>query len=361
MHYAEDGNVFEAAERIGVGFEEVLDFSSNVSGAPLPDSVRQAIVDNLHMLACYPDPEARRLRTRAAARFGVAPDHVLVGNGSTEFIFAIPRRLRSRRTVVIAPCYHDYWRAIDAAAGEAEGVLAAEADEFVPDFSQIELRLSGVDMVFIGNPNNPTGIAVPAATLQVLAGRFPSTIFVVDETYAEFVPEAGGATLLGQPVPENVIVLRSLSPFYAVPGLRLGFMVAAPDLCNSVHRAREPWTLSTLAQVAGSELLADDGGYATLREQVIAERERLRDELSRLPGLRVFHSQANFLLAKITRPNLSATQLCDRMLQQRILIRNAAGFRGLNGRFVRMSVRTAADNDRLLTAIKTAMDESNWK
>jgi len=361
VHYAEDGNVFDAAARLGVSVDEVLDFSANVTPNPLPDAVREAMAQQLDALARYPDPDARALRETAAERFGVEPESILVGNGSTEFIFAIPRQLQPRRVVVIAPCYHDYWRATEHAGGAAEGILATEAEEFMPDLEELEPHLGGVDMAFIGNPNNPTGVALPAASIRTLADKCPGTILVVDEAYSAFVPEAGGASMLGLPLPKNVVVLRSLSSFYAVPGLRLGFMVASSDLCGQIQRVRESWTLSSPAQIIGAALLRCERDEAAMRRQVIAERERLRDELSRIPGLRVFHSQANFLLAKITRPSLAATQLCERMLQQKILIRNAAGFRGLSGKYVRISVRSEEDNNTFLAAIKVAMDESRWK
>jgi L-threonine-O-3-phosphate decarboxylase len=361
VHYAEDGNVFDAAARLGRGFDEILDFSANVTPSPLPDAVREVMARGADALGRYPDREARELRARVAERFGVEPDNVLVGNGATEFIFAIPRRLRPRRVVLLAPCYHDYWRATEHAGGETEGVLAAETDEFIPDLTQMELRLGGANMVFIGNPNNPTGTAIPAESIRVLAGKFSAIVFVVDEAYALFVPEAGGASMLTRPLPENVIVLRSWSSFYAVPGLRLGFMVSRAGLCDQVQRVREPWAVSTTAQLVGTALLDCERQDTAIRQHVIAERERLRDEISRIPGLRVFHSQANFLLVKITRPSLLATALCERMLQQKILIRNASGFRGLDGKFVRISVRTVAENNRFLESIKAAMDEARWK
>jgi len=361
VFYGGDGNIYMAAEHVGVRPDEILDFSSNVYPAPLPAAVREEIARRAEDIGRYPDPEAREVRCRAAERFGVGPEGVLAGCGATEFIYAVPRALRARRVVVVAPCYHDYWRAVEQAGGDAEGMLAVEGDEFVPDLAQLEAMLSGVDLVILGNPNNPTGVSVPADALRLLAARFPGTFFLADETYTEFVPEAGGATLLGQPLPRNVIVVRSLSSFFAVPGLRLGFMIADADLCNQVRRVREPWRVGVLAQAAGCALLAADIDSSALRERVIAERERLRDELARMAGLRVFHSQANFLLVKITRPTFAAGELCERLLRQNILIRNAAGFRGLDGRFVRISVRLPEENDRFLEAMRRALDDKLWE
>lgn len=361
MPFSEDGDLDGAAQHINCAVDELLDFSANVRTSPVSDRVREAIAAAANGLAQYPDREARTLRARAAKHFGVDPENILAGNGATEFIFAIPQRVRPRRVLLVAPCYHDYWRATEHAGGEAEGILASETNEFMPDLKQIEAHIQGTDIMFFGNPNNPTGVALPADSLRLLAAKAGNCLLVIDETYSEFVPDAGGASMLTQPLPDNVIVLRSLSAFHALPGLRLGFMIAHRDLCAQIQKSRLAWTVSSPAHAVGLALLENGASQAGAREEVIGERERVRDELSRITGLRVFHSQANFLLTKITRPSLTSVKLCERLLSQKILIRNAAGFRGLNGKFVRISIRAKNDNDRLLAAMKTAMDESKWK
>ena len=141
----------------------------------------------------------------------------------------------------------------------------------------------------------------------------------------------------------------------------MAFLFAGRTLIEQVQAAREPNAVGAPALCAGEALLAGAQESPALRQPVIAERERVRDELSRMAGIRVFRSQANFLLLKTTRPGLSALQLCERLLKQKVLIRNVAGYRGLDGRFARISVRPAADNDRLLAAFREALDESQWK
>ena len=361
MLHAHGGDVFRAAEEAGLSPNEIVDFSANVNSRPLPEAVAQAIRESASLLERYPDPSSRALRESAAKAFGAAPECVLAGSGSTEFLYAVPRRLRPRRAVILAPCYHDYWRAVERAGGEAEGVLASEGDEFLPDMEQLEPRLSGVEMVFLGNPNNPTGVAIAANRIRALAQKFPSAVFLVDESLVEFVPESVGASLLGAPLPENVVVLRTLSLFYGLPGLRVGFMIASAELCAQVERVREPWTVGVPAQRAAQALLEGERDAAALRQAIMAERERVRDALSRVTGLRVFRSQTNFLLLKITKPNLTASVLCERMLKQKMLIRNTAGFRGLDGKFVRVSIRSAADNDLLIGGLQNALEEGKWK
>ena len=116
-----------------------------------------------------------------------------------------------------------------------------------------------------------------------------------------------------------------------------------------------------MALCAGEALLEGEQDAAARREPIIAERERMREELSRMTGIRVFRSQANFLLLKTTRPGLASAQVCERLLKQKVLVRNAAGFRGLDAKFARIATRPAPDNDRLLAALRNALDESQWK
>ena len=361
MLHAHGGDIYGAAVEAGGSPEEILDFSSNVNPRPVPETVREAIRIAADSLGRYPDSEARGLRRKAAEAFGVSVDSVLAGHGTTEFIYALPRRLRPHRSVILAPCYHDYWRAVEHARCDAEGVLASEANEFVPDLGELETRLSGVNMTFIGNPNNPTGVALSADSLRSLAGKFPSNLFVIDEALADMAPDSVGASLLAAPLPDNVVVLRSLSLFDGLPGLRVGFMLGHPDVCETVERAREPWTVGPLDQAAAIALLESETDASTIRTELMAERERVRDELSNASGLRVFRSQTNFLLLKITKPSITPSQLCERMLKQKMLIRNAAGFRGLDGKFVRVTIRGADDNARLVAGLRIALDDSSWR
>jgi threonine-phosphate decarboxylase len=149
---------------------------------------------------------------------------------------------------------------------------------------------------------------------------------------------------------EDLLVLRSMTKFYALPGLRLGYGIAAPPVIARLAEWREPWSVNTLAQAAGLVSLADPGYAAATREFVARERERLRGGLGALPGVRPFPSAANYLLVELT-AGPSAGELAERLLAERILIRDCANFHGLSDRFFRVAVRSSAQDDRLLAAL----------
>jgi threonine-phosphate decarboxylase len=341
--------------------ESVLDFSGDIGSAPLPEGLRSVLADPAAVLTGVPEARTDRVRLLAAERFGVSPECVAVGHGETEFLYAVPRALRPRRVVVLAPCRHAYWRANDAVGAECEGILAAESHEFIAESDQIAARLGGVDLAIIGNPNNPTGVALPADVLRALITRFPDTTFLVDESYVEFVPEAMSVTLLGEPLPPNAILLRTPAPLLGLAGLRLGYLIAHPERRALIERAREPRTLDGMTLSAAELLLREPPDLAALRELVVGERERVRDELARQAGLRVFRSLAGFMLLKVTRPGMDAVEIASRLLRRNVLVRNVAAYRGLDAKFLRICVRSPGENDRLLAAFRDAFDQAQWK
>ena len=203
-------------------------------------------------------------------------------------------------------------------------------------------------MVFLGQPNNPTGLAFDAEKFRAFAAEHPDTTFVVDEAFAEFIADC--ATLM-RDVGENVVVLRSLTKFYAIPGLRLGFGVARAETAEAIRRRLPPWSVNSLAQAVGVAALADADYARRTREYVRAQRESLTKALQEMPGLYVYPGAANFLLVRLSRADLDAPALARRLLQEGIAIRTFPPEQHLDGRFFRVAVRTEEENARLCAAL----------
>jgi threonine-phosphate decarboxylase len=209
-------------------------------------------------------------------------------------------------------------------------------------------------MVWIGNPSNPTGVLVDREKIRALAKAHRDVIFVIDEAFTEFLPDCTDRTLLGAPEP-NIIVLRSLTKFFALAGLRLGFLVAVPDMVRRLASMKEPWTVNGLAQAVG-EHLYDDADYITRTRAVVSqEREFLAKELAALPGLHPFPSQANFILTRLDTPGITSGGVKHQLLHHRILIRDASNFHGLDSRFFRVAVKSREDNVRLIEALRQVL------
>ena len=346
------GNIGYLARTSGIPEKEILDFSANINPLGPPEWLRPLISSRLSGLAHYPDPECTALTEAFCARWGVSPDEVLFGNGSTELLYLIPRAFGKKRALIAAPAYADYASACEQAGIPAKKWLLKEEEGFALDLVALEGCIAGEDLVFIGQPNNPTGLCVEAKELRGLARRHPAALFIVDEAFADFVD---GIDRLVSDRPENIIVLGSLTKFYAIPGLRLGFAAGSPGRIGVLRRMMPPWTVNSLAQAAGEAALRDRDFEEKSRACVTTARARLEAGLKQLPGLFVYPGKANFLLARLDRGDLDAPALAGRLLQKGIAIRVCSNFEGLDSRFFRVAVRTEEENGRLCEALSPVL------
>ena len=207
---------------------------------------------SIDRLVHYPDPDCTELVECLARRYRVTPEQIVVGNGSTEIFYALARALPFARAVIPVPSYTDYAAAVQAAGREVCLVKLDESADFAVDWDQLEQQLRGDEIVLLGQPNNPTGRTFDAEAFRALAARHPATTFVVDEAFADFIDGYRSLAECGLP---NVIVVRSLTKFYAIPGLRLGFAVASPAVAEQIRSQILPWSVSTLAQDAAVAVL----------------------------------------------------------------------------------------------------------
>jgi len=280
---------------------------------------------------------------------------VIAGNGSAEILALLPRVLNKPRAVIPVPAYVDYARSAALGGMSVESLPMSEATGFTLDFTAFEKRLRGEEAVFIGRPNNPTGLVCEAAALRELAARHPETLFVVDEAFGDFVE---GFESLTRERPANVVVLLSLTKAFAIPGLRLGCAVADVALAARIRELLPPWSVNTLAQAVGVAALQDSDYLDRTRLLVREEREALAAQLGALPGLHVYPGEANFLLV---RTETDAPELAARLLREGIAIRLCTNFEGLDARFFRVAVRTAGENARLCNALRCALGGSKAK
>ncbi|MDD5676368.1 MAG: threonine-phosphate decarboxylase CobD [Kiritimatiellae bacterium] len=344
------GNRDRLAQLAGKTPDDILDFSANINPLGPPDWLQPVISRHLGKLVHYPDPAAGALVAAASRRYGVAADEILSGNGSTELLYLLAQVAGMKRAVILVPCYTDYARAARLAGMELVSVPLAVQDGFQFDPARLAALLNEPAAVFIGCPNNPTGLVCPARSIRTLAQMHPECLFVVDEAFGDFVEHFESLTLNR---PSNVAVLLSLTKIFAIPGLRLGCAVVDAALARSVRERQPPWSVNTLAQAVGVAALEDTDYVARSRSMVHREREALLAELRRIPELTTYPGAANFLLGRLNAPAPDARILAQRLLSEDgIAIRVCANFEGLNARFFRVAVRTADENARLIAALR---------
>jgi adenosylcobyric acid synthase len=347
------GNIMKLALAAGRPMQDILDFSANINPLGPPDWLRPLISSCVSSLVHYPDPDCTELINAIAGRFDISPAEVIAGNGSTEILYLLPRVFSASRVIIPVPSYIDYATAAELGGMQVEKMLLKEEEAFAPDIPQLAKGLQGNELVIIGQPNNPTGFFCDPNELRKLALDHPDTTFIVDESFINFVE---GAQSLTKNRPANVVVLFSLTKFYAIPGLRLGCAVADRRVLEKLREIIPPWSVNTIAQAVGCEALKDTAYAAESRKLVLQEREWLQKELGDLPGLKVYPGNANFLLVRISRKDKSAPQLAVRLLSDGIAIRVCDNFAGLNEQFFRVAVRQREENIRLCAALSSALE-----
>ncbi|AAR36381.1 threonine-phosphate decarboxylase [Geobacter sulfurreducens] len=344
------GTVFAVARELGIRPEDLLDFSASINPLGPAPAVREAVMAAFDRLVHYPDSQAAELRDSLARHHGLPAECICAANGSTELIYLLPRLVGGGRGLVVAPPFSEYARSLTRAGWEVGYLDLAPEEGFALAPALLDQRLAeGWNLVVLANPGNPTGSLIPHDDMVAVHRlcRARGTFLVVDEAFMDFREEESVTGYVARQ--GGGVVLRSLTKFHAIPGLRLGFAVAAPEDAARLADLRAPWSVNTLAQAAGLATLVDGEYAARTRRLIEEERAVLAAGLAAIPGVRVYPSAANYLLAELTTgPTVPA--LAEALLRQRILIRDCSLFRGLNDRFFRVAVRSRADNERLLAA-----------
>jgi len=342
------GNIFAVARSLGIPPERIVDFSASINPLGMAPGVRDALGNCIDRLLHYPDKGAAELKASLASYHGVDAAQLTVANGSTELIHLIPRVFGGSRALIVAPAFAEYACALERSGWQIDYFTLDSGNGFALSLPALQEKLAeGFDMLFICNPGNPTGALIPkdeiAEVLELCRGN--GVFLVLDEAFIDFCEEESTKDLIGKF--ERAVLLRSMTKFFAIPGLRLGYAIGAPGTIDAIASLQDPWSVNTAAQVAGIVSLGDAEYCERTRSYVAMERDFLCGGLGRLPSLSVFPSRANYLLAEI-RSGSSAGKLRTRLMESGILIRDCGNFQGLDGRFFRVAVRLREENSRLL-------------
>jgi threonine-phosphate decarboxylase len=352
MDTGHGGNLAAVCDQYGWPPEEIIDFSASINPFGPPEKASSTFRESFRQITTYPDPDCRRLRRRLGALLSVPSDQILIGNGSTELLFLIPRALSPRSALIFCPTYQDYEAAAHATHCRVQFVVLSLVPAVDHFHSALSNARSTIDLVFLCNPNNPTGSCLSSDALAWLIKRHPSVLFVIDEAYGDFVDEE--STLLRRPLPKNVIVLRSFTKIYSIPALRLGFAVAREGVIEKLVRLKEPWSVNGAALKVGESLLDEKPFVEESRMRLRKEREFLFDQLSRIPGLEPIPSETNFLLIRRLDGG-SAEALKRSLIQEKVLIRSCSNFRGLDRSFFRIAVKRRGESRKLIALLKERM------
>ncbi len=348
MKEFEHGGNIHKALRISGADSSFLDFSANINPLGPPPWLRPLISSEISNLIHYPDPEYPGLVAAIADFTGVSPDMILVGNGTTELLFAILKDITSSRVVIPVPSYVDYTRAAELAEKKAVYLELKEEEDFSINWELLQAVIQPGDILVIGNPNNPTGIRVDKKALLQFADINRDCALLVDEAFIDFSGYADSCR--GER--ENIITLRSMTKFYGVPGLRLGYAILSAERAASVRQNLPPWSVNTLAAAFGEKALRDKDYQLKSRKECRMLNKALRAELAQISAIKLYPSQANYLFIKLF--GHKACELARFCFKNGILIRECDNYKGLKDaeQFIRIAVKGREENQKIVFLFK---------
>lgn len=332
--------------------ESIISFSANVNPLGISPSLKNTLSQHLDAITTYPDREYTSLRTCIANYVRSEAENIIVGNGSTELISLFIQIERPKKAMIIGPTYSEYEREIFLGGGTTHYYPLKEKDDFRLDLEDFKEHLNeSIDLLVICNPNNPTSSAISRQEMRgILDVCKQYDIFVmVDETYVEFADNVGDTTSI--PLTNyynNIIILRGTAKFFAAPGLRLGYAVTGNhDLIKAINTRKNPWTINSLAVIAGELMFTDQEYIEKTRELILAERKRIYKKFAESGMFKVYPPNANFLLAKILKDDITSQDLFDRAIRRGMMIRDCSTFPFLDQKYIRFCFMMPEDNDRL--------------
>jgi threonine-phosphate decarboxylase len=346
------GNISEVSRRSGIDEDRIIDFSANINPLGYPPGVREAIVKGADSILNYPDDDSFDLISGLSAYHGINRDNILVGNGSTEFIYWIPIVFKPRKALIVTPAFSEYEMGLRIAGSEIS-YFQAESDFSVSIDRLCSRMKEKFDIFYLCNPANPTGVLTPKDELcRVIAyAQEANTLAVIDEAFIDFMEdESVKKEIFRFP---NLMVMRSMTKFFGIPGLRIGYMIAGASCIAKIKENKPPWTVSSLGQRAAAKALFDGDYIKDTREYVTTERKFLRNAMDEIPGLKTYESAANFILVNMdNRIGLNSKELRDRLVKEGILIRDCSTFHGLGTRYFRVAVKRHEENIVLIEKLK---------
>lgn len=351
MNKAHGGNIWKIAKELGMSPHETIDFSASINPLGFSPKAEKAIKDAISLLGHYPEPGAEAIIHELASFHNLPIENILAGNGSTQFIYLISHIFQPKRTLLIEPCFSEYRNSL-ANGCAIDSFICKEDNDFLPDIDKLfdDIK-NGYDIIYLGNPANPTGALVSKKTILDIAAECKkyNTILIVDEAFIDFVE--GDSVKREAVLFDNLIVLRSMTKFFAMPGLRLGYIIAHENIIRRFKNFMPPWSVNTLAIAAGIESLRARDYIKKTREWLISEAPLLTQGLCAMPYLKTYPSKVNYLLVKILFPAILAADIQKQLLKDGLLIRDCGDFTGLDSSFFRVAVRKKKENKLLLDSL----------
>jgi len=352
---AHGGNVWVAAKKWKIHPDKFLDYSANIN--PLGMSIRgiNAIKDNMGMLTHYPEPSGEGFKNSLSKYLHIQPENLVLGNGGSELIYLVGRMYYQNRILLLAPTFSEYGEGIGQPYIKQVN-LDPEVGFKLPTKEIIE-EMRESDLIFIGNPNNPTGNLFSWKELKqiILAAGDVKAVVVIDEAFIDFAGDEHSCRYLVADH-KNLVVLGSLTKFFAMPSLRLGYAVSAAENVKKMEQLLPPWRINTMALAVGEASIKHQEYIDESLVTVKKERDFLSEELRKIKGLKVYSSVSNFILIDALNTGFTANEIQEKIGPKGILIRECNNFGNLSPYYFRAAVKTRSENEKFLSILSRILN-----
>ncbi|MGX6441706.1 threonine-phosphate decarboxylase CobD [Neobacillus sp. K501] len=324
---------------------EYIDFSANINPIGPPAAIKEKWGEFYREISVYPDPYAFQLKEMIAKRESISPDSIIIGNGGAELITLVARMLAGKKIGIIQPTFSEYEKA--CLANKCEISYHSLAG---PDFSLTLPDLSKVDALFLCNPNNPTGVHYPPSKLKSIMEECEKhrCLLILDEAFYDFLSNYESIIPNINQFP-RLIVLRSMTKMFAIPGIRLGYLVAAPKIIHELNTLQSHWSVNTIALRSGELCLQDETYIKDTQRFIDGERKRLFEFFTQA-DFEVSPSKVNFYLLRDSKI-LDQFRLFEILLHRGIIPRHTFNFPGLDGNWLRFAIKGKDENDQLMEVL----------
>ena len=343
-------NVDNMAKQFGKNEKDIIDFSSNVN-PHIISNLGEYVLEGLQKSRSYPDINYTNLRNNISDYINVDSDLIIPGNGATEIIYLLMKSI-NKRIAILNPTFSEYSRGAKLNNLEVVDFHLNEENNFSIDFDEIQNNMDKFDSLFVCNPNNPNGKVKDLNKLLDLMIK-NDKLLIVDETFMEFVGEEEKYSLVSRiNETENLFILKAVTKFFGMPGLRLGYGVTSnQQIIKNIYEYKEPWTINSFAENLSNYLFKDKDYIHSSKKYYVGERKFMLQELRNIQKLKVYDTDTNFVLIKLKDGESNSLKL--KLFQKyNILIRDASNFIGLDKGYFRVAIKSHEDNKILIESLR---------
>lgn len=349
------GNIYKLQRE---GKKDILDYSSNINPLGVPESLKKAVSENFSVLTRYPDINYTELRESIGKYNNIESENIIAGNGATEVLFLYIKALKPKKVLIAAPTFAEYERAVKNAECEIDFFELKEEDNFILNKDKFIQKAKNYNLAVICNPNNPTGKFISKEIIFEINENLKKsgTKLFIDECFIEFISgwkEKTSALFKS----ENIFILRALTKFFALPGLRLGYGICFDKkIIEKINEIREPWSVNGFADLAGKVILNDIEYIKNTEKWILEERKYFTDSLKEIEEnkkIKIYETETNFILIKLL--EMTSEEFKSRMEEKNILVRNASNFKFLDNSFIRLAIKDREKNKKVIEAVKEVL------